>query len=278
MVKQRLQALVLATAFALASMQPAISADISHEVRDGRAGGFLEAGIGLFYNRVPLVAFIHEDFDESDDGGLSLHIQLEGRLEWRNFFAETIDTSFSDVAFGYTAWADHDNTVEWVLSSQFSEYSPNEAAGFEALDDRDGDLTLGFRSLHQRDNITLQFELGHDIANAHNGLIAAALIGRSWQLRNWNAHALFGLRHFSDDVINHYFGVSDGEASDTVAAYTGGSGTLASADIGAVVPINEDWLFRTNLTLDRLPDSVVASPLASGRMAYSVGAQFVYVF
>jgi outer membrane scaffolding protein for murein synthesis (MipA/OmpV family) len=278
MIQKRLQPLLVVSALALASTQPAIGADISHEVREGRTGGFLEAGIGLAYDRVPLVAFVHDDFNESDDAQASLHIHLEGRLEWRNFFAETIDTSFSDLAIGYTAWADHDNTVEWVLSNQFSQYSPNEAAGFETLDDRDGDLTLGFRSLHQRDNITLQFELGHDIADSHNGIIAAALIGRSWQLRNWNAHALFGLRHFTDDVVDHYFGVSQSEATDTVAAYTAGSGTLASADIGAVVPINEKWLFRTNLTLDRLPDSVVASPLASGRMAYSVSAQFVYVF
>lgn len=262
----------------LIALVRAHAADISHEVRDARTGGFLEAGIGLVYDKVPLVAFDQESLEDVDKGTLGLQIQLDGRIEWRNFFAETIEASFSDVALGYRAWENHNNTIELVFSSQFSKYEPQTVSGFESLESRAADFTLGFRSLHQYDDVSLQLELGHDIANSHNGVIAAALIGRSWQVRNWSTHAVMGLRFFSDDVIDHYFGVSQSEATESVVAYTAGSGTLASADFGAVVPINENWLFRTNLTVDRLPDSVVRSPLATGRVAYGLAARFIYVF
>jgi len=256
------------------------AADISHEVRSPGSGlTFWELGAGLSYDRIPLVGWLEQDPEEARDGSFNLSLFLDGRLQWKNFFIEGISDSFQDGVIGFTLTDEPNQQLELVLSSQFGEYSPGDITGFENLRTRRSDATIGIRSLIIRDETVFQLELGKGVvSNVHRGWTAALLAGRQWQVQNWQAHAVAGLRYFSDDIVDYYFGVDDSETSPLAAPYSADSGTLMSLELGATKPINEKWLLRTALTLDRLPDSVVESPLATGRTAAGLSARIIRVF
>lgn len=270
----------IAAAIIAFSCLQASAADIAREVQQPAAGGsvFVELGLSLATGQLPLVGFNDQSLEESDDTIISLYVGLETRLEYKGFFAEIIENSFSDITFGYNALATDDTSVELILTSQFSDIERSEVVGFETIKNRDGDFGAGFRSSHYFGNSIIQFELVNDIVDSHNGVIASVQLGHHKQIRNWDVHGLVGVRYFSDDVVNHYFGVPADEATATLPAYSSGSGLMPSIQLGATKPLSEKLVFRATADYAKLPTEVVDSPLAQGDSIYSVTGGIYYVF
>ncbi len=265
--------------FALFSLQ-AQAADITRQVQqpDSGGGSFVDFGISLVTGKLPLVGFNDREIEDSDDRLNGLHLGIEARLEYKRFFIETIDNSFSNITLGYNASATEKSSVELIVASMFDNIERDDIAGLETITDRDGDISAGIRSSHYFGDSILQVELVSDIANAHNGVSASVQLGHQKQIRNWNVHGLVGLRYFSDSILNHYFGVSADEATASLPAYTADSGFLPLIQLGATKPLSEKWIFRTTAEYARLPDEVVDSPLAQGDVAYTLMAGVYYVF
>jgi len=64
----------------------------------------------------------------------------------------------------------------------------------------------------------------------------------------------------------------------TIPAYKASDAILGSLEFGATRPINENWIFRSNVSAYRLPDSIVDSPFVTERLAWLLGVNAVYVF
>lgn len=257
------------------------AADIATEVRqkiDGDTTGFLEFSSALSYFRVPIVGFADDSDQRPQDARGGLHLGLSGMLEWRGFFIEAVQESSSNGAIGYNAWENDSSRVALLLTSQIGGYGPADVTGYESVRDRDSDLQFGLRSTHYRDNNIVQLELLGDVTGRGGGLIASWQFGHFWQVRNWNAHALLGMRYFSSNTIDYYFGIDADEISALTPRYQADSGFLTSVEVGAALPINEKWVFRTAASIERLPDSVAESPLVKGRVAYDLNVGVYYVF
>ncbi len=259
---------------------PGHAADISHEIRQSapETSGFLEFTSDLSYYRVPIIGFVETRATNPSDPAGGLRIGLHGMFEWRDFFFEAVHGSSSNFAFGYNAWENERSRVALLFSSQIGSYTPGTVPGYVSVRDRDADLQFGIRSTHYQDNNIVQLELGVDSTGRGNGVVAAWQFGHFWQLRNWNLHALLGLRYFSADIVDFYFGIDESEVSEQTAVYQADHGVLTTAEFGAAIPLNEKWVFRTNATVDRLPDSVVDSPLTQARMAYDFSVGINYIF
>ncbi|MBX2881960.1 MAG: MipA/OmpV family protein [Granulosicoccus sp.] len=256
----------------------ALAADISREVRQGQAqtDGFLELGLNLGFFRVPVVGLTDND-DDPTDPELSLGLIFNGMVEWRGFFAEALFDSFGGVTLGYRAIRDENRSFELVLTNTLHIAEPD-TAGFENIETRDPDAVFGLRSSWYLPNSIAQFSLLTDVSDTHNGFTASAHWGKTWQIRNWNLHAMTGLRHFSEKVSDYYLGVPIDQVSTEAPAYQARAGTLVEFDLGATVPLNENWIFRTGLQVYRLPGSFVDSPLTSARVAYEISNGVYYVF
>ena len=133
-------------------------------------------------------------------------------------------------------------------------------------------MNIGVRGNYHLGNNILQFELVGDVSGAHDGIIASAQYAYNTQYRNWNLHALTGVRYFSDKVLDHYFSVPAEEATSSVNTYRADQGFLPSIQIGGALPITENWVFRTSVEYALLPDSVSDSPLAFGDDLYTIRA------
>ncbi|MBX2824553.1 MAG: MipA/OmpV family protein [Gammaproteobacteria bacterium] len=254
------------------------AADIAHEVRQGagQSAGFGELGLAASIHRIPIVGLSDNEKDPAD-ASLSFGLLLNGMIEWRGFFAEAIFDSFGGIALGYRLYEDERRSLEFVLSNTLAELT-TETEGFETIEDRDADLVAGLRSSFYLPNSIIQVSLLSDVLDTHGGFSASAQWGRFWQVRNWNLHAMVGARYFSNKLTDYYFGVSPAEVSAMTPLYTAGGGTMAEFELGATLPLKEDWIFRTGVQLYQFPDAIADSPLTLKDQAYLFNNSINYVF
>jgi len=256
-----------------------LASDIARDIHQGTidSDSFVELGIAFSNSREPLIGFNDQEPEESGDTMRSLHIGIHGRYEFRGFFIEAIENSFSNITLGYNARKTESGSLDLIATSMLPFVKRKDLEGFETITDRHGDINLGVRGNYFLGENLLQVELVADTAGAHNGVIAAAQLGRQFQVKNWNLHALGGIRYFSDDVIDHYFGVSPAESTDAIPVYKGKKGFLPTIQVGATYPLNEKWVFRAGAEYSRLPDAVTDSSFATDDHLYILGAGFYRV-
>lgn len=259
---------------------PVTAADIAREIHSpsGDSAAFAELGVVFGASKVPLVGFNDQSLVDSGTTESFLGIGLMGRFEYRNFFIEFIENSFSNATLGVAVRTTPDTEIELIFSSLFEKTVRNKFKGMETIDDRDADLNAGLRGTHYFGDEILQFELVRDVIDSHNGFLASLQFGRQVQIRNWNIHALLGIRYFSDNVVDHLFGVSAVEATEDIPQYNGGHGFMPTLQLGAGLPLNERWILRGRAEYAKLPDSVSDSPLAQGEDIYFVQTGIYYVF
>jgi len=257
----------------------AVAGDITREIQQGDSynGSFSEFGISLQTSQLPLIGFTGQVPRNVGDTVNSLSLDLWGRLEYKGFFAEAIKDSFSNFTLGYTVKNDDSYSLDLILSSNFEHIERDEYEGFESITDRDSDVSLGFRSSFHRGDSIFHYELVSDVSGAHAGVMASVQYGKQYQYRNWNLHSLLGVRYFSDNVLDHYFGVSAAESTASLPRYRAKKGFMPSVMVGATLPLNEKWIFKSNAEYAYLPDSVTDSPLAPGDDYYVVQAGFYRV-
>lgn len=270
----------VASLLMLASL-PAIAAEVTREVSTPRNKNeaYAEVNLSLVSGKQPLIGFNNRDsIEESNDTVQGLNLALDARLQYKRFFIDFNEDSFSNLSLGVVLTSSDQASVELIASNLFNDIKRNDVAGLESINKRKGDLNIGIRSSTYRGNNVFQFELMGDVSDAHSGVVGAVHVGKNIQIRNWNLHGLLGVRYFSDDVIDHYFGVSSDEATASIAEYVADDGVMPSVQIGASLPINEKWVFKTKAEYSHLPDSVSDSPLAQGDSVYSAQIGFAYVF
>jgi len=252
--------------------------DIALEVQQKRpneSGSFAEVGIVLQTAQLPLLLFNDQEPDDLGKTENSLNINLQGRFEYKRFFAEAIEGSFSDLTLGFNIKNTQDYNLDLIATSNFPRFSRNNHAGFETVKTRKEDISVGFRSsFYNDDNSVFQYELVADASGAHGGIMAAANYGKQYQYKNWNLHSLLGIRYFSSDVIDHYFGITEEESTQSLQTYRGKSGFMPTVLLGAALPVSENWVFRTDFEYSYLPDSVTDSPFADGNDFYIAQAGF----
>jgi len=251
-----------------------IAGDIAREIQlgDSDNGGFAELGIVFQTARLPLLGFTDQEPEGSRDTLNSLNIGIQGRLAFKGFFAEVIEDSFSDITLGYSVKNTDSYSLDFIASSSFNDIERNGYSGYESIEDREGDISLGFRSSFYNGDDIFQYELVSDAAGSHGGVMASVQYGRQYQLRNWNLHTLLGVRYFSEKVVDHYFGVTAAESTETLPEYSAKQGLMPTVLFGATLPLNEKWVFRAHSEYSYLPDSVSNSPLAQGDDFYIVQA------
>lgn len=130
------------------------------------------------------------------------------------------------------------------------------------LQDREVDGHLGFRySLYGRDH-RWTFSVSRDITGAHGGYYGVVDYVTNWQARNWVISGTVSLGYVSKKMVNHIIGVSSDEATQAIPAYEPErGGYLATLELKAEYPLTEDWVFQTEVSLDKFDSLAKESPI-----------------
>ncbi|MGP1609754.1 MAG: MipA/OmpV family protein, partial [Burkholderiales bacterium] len=110
------------------------------------------------------------------------------------------------------------------------------------------------------------------------GNYGSARLGKSWQYRNWNFHAMGGIEYFDTKFAQRMVGVDSVEATLAFPQYSPGSYAQFEGEVGVTYPMTENWVFRATIRHTLLPDAVTDSPLYEDNYATSFFTSFNYVF
>jgi len=219
----------------------------------------------------------NEDLPEHE---FTLEAILEGRLQYKGLFLEVVEDSFNNVTLGYSLFNNKQASVELVVKSLIFDVERTSIGAVAKIEERTDDVNLGLRGSYFFKDAFVQLELVKDLAEAHNGLTGALHLGHQRQWYNWDIYGLAGLRYFSDEVVNYYFGVSPTESvdgADTNAGYQGSSAVMPSILFGADFPLAENWTFNLKAEYTHFPESIADSPLTQGSDSLVAGAGIRYV-
>lgn len=283
--KYRLLSLIIRSALGLLFASNLCQAtDIAQGVREGSGtpnrgdGGYFELGASGYYFHTPWV----NDDEDSDQYGLG--IAIGGAYSYKGFFVEAAQGTYDGINLGYNFL----NTQNWsfdFLASSFYGSIYKEEDPQEGSNDPDRDLMYrdtfyngaGFRATGYWGNTIFQYRLVTDIHD-DNGITSSARIGQSWQLRNWNFHAILSSDYHSQEANQYWFGVSESEATERFPAYTPPEAFSFSAEIGVTYPIAEHWVWRSYVKYTGIPSSVSSSPVLQGDHTAQAITTINYVF
>ncbi|MFK7978295.1 MAG: MipA/OmpV family protein [Halioglobus sp.] len=258
---------VLACLFSLNSY----GADIASAVRPGGDelrddGGYFELGVSLSYAQI---ARDHKERDDLED--FSVGISLAGEYRYKGFFVEAAQGSFDGLNLGYTLFETPKWSVDLLAASALgtaeSEDNNVNVSGFseaqrnEALLERNTFyIGAGLRGTLYLDNYILQARIVSDVYD-DNGATATLRLGRSWQYRNWNFHAVASTEYGSDTTMQYLYGITAEEATTQFSAYKPDAALSFTGEVGVTYPMSEDWVFRSALRYSAFPDEITDSPL-----------------
>jgi len=265
----------------LAASQHAVAEGVGEDLTEDTNKKFsyraqLRVGIGA--RKLPLVGFNDaETVEESAETDVSLDVVLGARIQYRGFFIEDFNKDFNASALGYSFYDDERGSFEIIAPLPFGEVERSEVPGFENIEDREGEFNLGLRySVNYGENI-IQAEIVRDVSKAHRGFNTAVRIGRHQQFGNWDLSGFIGARYFSAKVNDHFFSVSDTEASAALPEYQAEDGVVTTIQLNANYPITEKILFNVGAAYTSIPSTVSESPLVQGDAISSANVGLIYV-
>jgi len=253
------------------------ASDISHKLRNATeenntTENYFELGLGLG-------AGVGPSLTGKDDKGAGAGLIINGSYNWKGLFIEKYGESKDPLLFGYNAYESDNWSLDLVVGPRF--FSLNFDDKFKDLDERTGSDMFGGRLTGYLGDTMVQFNLKHDIGGYSKGTLASALVGRNWQVRNWNFHSLVGLEYLDSRINDYYYGVNEAEAARSqFTEYNPGASVNFSAEAGVTYPITEDWVFRSTARFRTFSGAAMDSPLfeTTRSTAMSLSTSLSYVF
>ena len=182
---------------------------------------------------------------DEDGKGAGFGIHLSGSYNLNNFFIDVGMQTSEPFAIGYNAYKSDNWSFDIMLGAGGRGLSEDTDDRFIGITERQSSTMLGGRLTGYFGKNILQVSLKHDVRGKSKGTVASALIGRNWQVGNWNVHGLAGLTLADAKYNDYYLGVSDVEAAQTdFETYEGKTSVHFNSSVGVTYPISESWEFR----------------------------------
>lgn len=277
------QLLVVAVILYCSLISSAFAGDIAREIRGDEDSNFFDISVGLIYGRE--LRFSPDNGDKKESAGGSLG--LSWRYQWKGFFTEAIDSSYTGLNLGYKLWQSDRWTIDFIAVNVVGDFNDgdeisqemNETARNESLLNRDTvTINAGVRVTHYWRNNIVQMRLESDYSHEDGGAAGVLVFGRAWQLRNWNVHGLAGVHWDSRQRSDYLWSIPELEATTRFPEYRATSAIHYSLEAGVTRPLSEHWVSRSAFVIGRQGDSAANSPLATGEWFGWVQTSIAYVF
>jgi len=235
---------------------------------NSRSGGYLKIGYGYKYEQTP--------YHFEKNGGA---LFLSGRYQFENGIYIEASHGANELSIGNSVGYNFYNTEHWNFDLHGLQAHGSVEMGFgfnngnaenpdyELLHmDSKSTHMLGLRSTGNYDQITFQFTLAPYSFNDEydDGIFASAWVGRSWQLKNWELHALAGVNYRSSEIINYYYSTSDeivAKNEPQLGAYQADGGLDVVTQVGVSYPVSQNVLFESYLRYTDVSDEIIKSPV-----------------
>lgn len=116
----------------------------------------------------------------------------------------------------------------------------------------------------------------YEINNKHNGNSSSISYSAPIFKDKWLFLPQISYHHYSDEVVNYFFGVNAVDASNEIPAYQPGSSQAYKLGVLGLYQINDKWSFVGNLQNEFTGNEISDSPIVDDDQRLSVFAGFLY--
>jgi len=226
--------------------------------QENQNGGFLKLGYGYKIEISPYA-----------DEVKKLSMFLNGRYQWNGLFVEAFygaNKRNEGLSVGYNFY----NTQHWNFDvSTINAHGEIDVhindSGKILSQHFDKTEMIGLRASGSFEQTSVQFMLApYSIDSDYDDAIYASMwLGRGWQIKNWQLHGSIGLEYRSEEMLDHYYGISADEATTHFGPYEAGSGIDVTAQVSVSYPISTNILFETYFKYTDFASSITDSPVMS---------------
>ena len=241
--------------FVLLASTAAWGRDFTTDVRSGYDEP--ESESGSYFEVGGVIAYVEESFNlccTEKEEGFQVDTFLSGEYRRNRFFIEATFGTFDGLTSGISLFQGKKWVVDLVLASALGRISDDDFDNVSELSEQDRNRFIetrdtffngaGIRATLYWDEYVFQYRFVKD-THGGNGLLSDIKIGRGWQYRNWNFHAIANVKWASSDLSNYWFGIDEDIATERHPAFETNSGFFYSTEIGLTYPVTQHWVFRT---------------------------------
>jgi len=267
-IRSSITGLLLGAAFLTPTPLFADNSSLNSSSDANRSGGYLKIGYGYKYEQTPY-------HDEKNGGSLF----LSGRYQFENGVYIEASHGANELSTGNSIGYNFFNTEHWNFDLHgLQAHGRTEMAfGFINASDPESNVEilrmnrkatymLGLRATGSYDQTIMQFTVAPFSFNDEydDGIFATAWLGHSWQLKNWELHAMAGVNYRSEEIDNYYYSTSAeliAKNSPDLGAYQADGGFSVLGQIGVSYPISKNILFESYLRYTDVSDDISDSPV-----------------
>jgi len=187
------------------------------------------------------------------DGTLNLHVLQNGAF-----------------SYGFTL------APSGTLLSDESEYKDNDKLA--GLMEREYTVEGGIYMNHTTDMGRLNLTLGTDLGNEHKGHTALASYTFDLRAGDWYINPRIGVAWMSEHKAQHFFGVSQVEATDSREAYNADSNFNVFAGVRGRYELTDKWDINLETGVVALGDGIKDSSIVDEDYIYNASVGVSYSF
>ncbi|GIU05263.1 hypothetical protein TUM4444_01330 [Shewanella sp. MBTL60-112-B1] len=244
-------------------------------------GGYFELGASVHsVNKV--------DVRQTEHQAVQPSLLISGMYQYKGLFVEMVHQSQDGINLGFNFWNSESWSLDilaanlktsWARPEGIDPGSLSEIGRNNYLMSEDSlYIGAGFRATrYWDDHYVFQYRIVSDYFDGQR-IQSSARLGKSWQMRNWNFHALASVEYSSSTLNQYLFGVSDEEATELFPAYKPGHSFSYGLELGVAYPISESFVFRAMYRMNVLSDEVTDSPFNESGYVSFFNASISYVF
>lgn len=149
----------------------------------------------------------------------------------------------------------------------------------EGLSNREPGEGVGLRytRYHANASLSVDFATLAPLSES-NGWVLDVLYTYMLPYRNWDFYLSAGYTHYSEKVMDYFYGVNSAEVTSDRAYYEANAGYRVQLELFAQHPISTSWSFAGGATYSRYSDSTKDSPLVDAQDLAKVKLGVIYVF
>ena len=179
---------------------------------------------------------------------------------------------------GYTVNHVSESQVKFAIVGEprLMGYDDEDSSALTGMNERDSSFDAGFKVSWLNDLFNLNITALSDIANAHQRQEVKAYVSKTFKEGFFTPR--FGVKWYSEDIVDYYFGVLGHEYRPTRPNYEGESTFNFGLGGNIAIPIGEKWAVTADVEYTFLGDEIKDSPIvdADGTLFSVLGLVYRY--
>lgn len=215
-------------------------------------------GVGLLYSTSP--------YEGKEDNVYPVPL-IEGR--YKNIYSD-------GTSLGYIFAEKNEFAFSVVGFPRLMGYEEDDSSDLNGMQDREWSLDAGLRAAWDNEFFSLAVTGLTDLFSRHQGQEFSAVISREFLEGAFIPR--IGVKWWSDDLVDYYFGVVESEVRANRPEYAGDATTNFIAGFTAGLPLDDAWALVFDFEYEDFGSEVEDSPIVDADNVFRYVAGIVYRF